>query len=1240
MVAIDWSQLWQLLGGTFQLKLEAFQQVNSLPNGLASALLIVLAAGLSLAFGQVIILFVNRVQPIRFLFSLLISAILYTFGFLFLVFSTWLICLVPWSVHISLDTLFKVFGLSYAPLLFSFLGALPYLGIPVLSILSVWHLLAMVVGFSAIAEISVGTAFGYVVVGWLMLQLLQHTVGQPIANLGRWVANTVAGVDLATRRQDLLELIRTGLNQPSSPFMTPSARVAPNAQRLIQTARQRVGQAVNILQAESTGRSTEAVSETITAAASVVQKVAPTKQQRLMLFLSLAGMGLFGYMVAILLEPVRNAVFGWHDRLPQPFQLIFDLVWIGIVALAFAGLLAPLETLGWWAGWYNDDVDTTINTGRLAEPIEDSRAVSRYIIYLDGIGQSSFEYLPDIEDFLDALTPALPDGMALIRGLMAYSVLNNPLDEDRPMMLLWQLADKLRFANPANLLGLLVNLRNVLIVSVSADRRYGPLFNQGIAQVMYNSLINNGYQPGSGVPITLIGYSGGGQMASAAAPFLKRATGAPIDVISLGGVISGNCNILKLEHLYHLVGEKDSVEKLGPLMFPGRWKILPLSYWNRAKRLGMISLISLGPVGHQVPGGMLDPQAYLPNGRSHLQHTIDIIVRILNGKLLEATQCIPRKPSNYGLYKQAAFNDPAYYPLNQTVDLQWYRPIAPWMGRLILPKKEERHRVQGVLFEVQHTAPGYEHLVGQIVNLCWVKNPLLQQLTQAVTRDLHFSADAEYTSEYGGLIHPDRLNHWRQVTPLESLAGSHPTDDIVAMLEGEVVVEESSVKENLTVASPAVTLRILSQPVQITGRYYALVQFLHPVSGTDQFRVVHFNPDSRQFDGAIEIVRMPQVIADQNGCFPSVTRDIERSPLNETGWYIYGAKDADGHFVVQSYAPRAVFRLQPDQVIFGHKPAYRYVRKQAWADMAAQKGKVSSVLLSVKEQSIQDAINEWQEGDRALVLHVYGGIGGQKKEPAAASPIFFGHFAYGLAKVIREPLTNELQFDIQYYQVYTHNTDGIVAGTLHWSRYMGDRQFGWAGVRPVCDILVKHDALTGDFASNGVKLSVLNFMLAHLQVMTARYRIGDGTGGTYVGPANNCSQDSNQALFASLRSLKRALQANSTSLQEWIIRHPEQAHKYQQLSQLGNALKRELQPFGSPRSDWEKNEFNLGSTLEDAPLRNLRMGLFSWRTLLPRLASDTIVRIFLDYDASVWVLRTTQIGGNDPDVEPIAPMTL
>jgi predicted Abi (CAAX) family protease len=77
---------------------------------------------------------------------------------------------------------------------------------------------------------------------------------------------------------------------------------------------------------------------------------------------------------------------------------------------------------------------------------------------------------------------------------------------------------------------------------------------------------------------------------------------------------------------------------------------------------------------------------------------------------------------------------------------------------------------------------------------------------------------------------------------------------------------------------------------------------------------------------------------------------------------------------------------------------------------------------------------QWQEGDYALLIHLFGGIGGENKELTPAGTVT-GHFAYGLARVVKEPIAQELQFNIQYQQIYAHNSGGIVSGTQDWSSY-------------------------------------------------------------------------------------------------------------------------------------------------------------------------------------------------------------
>lgn len=1212
-------RFWELIGYVFALNDEAFRVAVSLPSGTRLALLVVLVSGLSQEIGQSIVLFINRVRPARFAISLVINAILFAFGFLALVLSTWLITLLPWAERVAFSELVTVLGLAYAPLLFTFLGALPYLGLPILNVLAVWHLLAMVVGFSAIANLNVSHAFGYVVFGWIVLQVLQNTVGRPLAKLGKRIANLAAGTELVTNRRTISATFQDTLAQTPDRWQSELLQKVDALQQMPE-------------QRAIAHSSNDEVTVTVPTPdpAKSRQRGLGTALKTLLILLAIV---ILTVIVLAFLRPIRQWWFGWFSQLPSLVRLLLNLLWISAVGLIVAGLLAPLETLGWWAGWYEDEVNPFQNAGQLAEPIADQSGVRRFIVFLDGIGMSNFEYLPDSEEFLDTLAQSLPKDIALIRGILPYSVLNRPLSEDRPLAFLWKYADNLRFANPASLLGLLVNVRNLLIVGVSADKRYGPIYNQGIAQVVFNGLMKNGYPWASSTPVTFIGYSGGGQMSCACAPYLKRALGAPIDVISLGGVISANINLLKLEHLYHLVGEKDQVERLGPKVFPGRWRLFPLSYWNRAKRRGKVSIISMGPVGHNVPGGILDSKLILPDGRNSLEHTLDTIHRILRGEILPTFSDREVKASNYDHFKDNPLIHPETYPLHLRPNPACYVPIADWIGRLILPDKSARFG--GVYYEIHHAPPAYESLVGQQVKLTWASDRLTQKFVQAVTQDVHFSAEAEYSSRYGSNIHPVRLNHWLQVDPLESLAGSLPEDQMMVAVEQPEVITTAA----------GTTLRIRRQPMEVTGRYYGLVRFLAPLPDTDQFQVRHFNRENRAFDGPVEIISLPPVSKlEVYGSFPSTKQGLESSPYNESGWYIYGAQDATGTFVVQSLGPRALFRLQPERVVFGGaKAAYRYIRQAAWADVVAQKGKISSVLCSVQDngrpEAIAAAIDEWSVGDRALLLHTYGGIGGNHREPAAFSPIFFGHFAYGRADVIHDPIADERRFDIRYYQVYTHNTDGLIAGTLHWSRYMGDRQRGWLGTRPTCDILLGLDAFAQSYDFDGVAFSPLARMEAYLQAMTARYRIGDGTGGTFVGPANNCSQDSNQALFAGLQALNQGLREQQGELRGWASHHPDQVSPLQHVYYLGKDLKKTLQPFGGVRPDWERNEFNLGSSIEDEPLRNLMMGLGSWRTVLPRKANDAVVRIFLRYGASAWVLRTNQIGGDNPNIEPIAPIT-
>ena len=918
---------------------------------------------------------------------------------------------------------------------------------------------------------------------------------------------------------------------------------------------------------------------------------------------------------------------------------LFSLLFWGLILIIIMALVSPFEALGWWAGWNKRQLETdALDQSPSPEPDAQPDA-DYYAVYLTGIGGFSGSWLGDREAlFLDLLAERLPGQTVVVRDVFPFSVSNNPLNGERLLTRLWNWIHKRQMKNSSDIFTFLIVLRNLFQVAISSDPRYGPINNLGVAQEISRSLLQKGYQPGSGKTITLIGYSGGAQVSLGVTRYLHRTLEAPVQIFTFGGVMSDDPGLDDVEHLYQLIGGKDFFPKVGAIFFAGRWPLLSYSHWNKAKSQGRISAIDAGAnVVHTGTTDYFSQTATLPDGQSHMDHSLEVISGIMSDgqtttpERLRAIAGDVGPKNNYERYWHLPFIRPDYYPIKQKVAAERYRPIATWMGRLILPAPEERQMVKGTLFEVYHTDEAHRHLVGQVVNLCYSDKPEVQKRIWAVTKDIHFDRQAE-ESQRIGLIHPERLNHWRLVNPLESLAGGRPHDDVVVGLLDPVTVEENQTAD----ARP--TLTIEQEPMQISGRFYALVQFVGPVQAdSETFRIVHFNQESGQFDGVEEVICLPQVLPTLFGLPASTSQDIEKSPLNAKGWYIYGAQNHDGVFVVQSLAPRELLQVQPQEVITERKAAFTYLKKGVWGNAVAHKGNITSVLLSPGANNADAALSNWQEGDKVLLASVYGGITGRTPEPYAVfGRFYFGHFSYGTADIVREPLTGELRFEIVYHQVYTNNIDGLIAGKLHWSRYMGDRQWGFAGFRPLADIMVKLDAFDEPFSFTEQQRSALEIVTRTLETMTARYRTGDGTGGTYVTAANNCAQDSNQALYGAIKFLDDSIKQQA-HIKARLRRRPEEMERFERLVRLGKSLRRRLLPLGSARADWEYQIEQLGTSLEDGIAANLFKGAISWRTVLPALAAYNVSRVFLEHGADVWALRTNQIGGDNPDIEPLAP---
>jgi hypothetical protein len=283
------------------------------------------------------------------------------------------------------------------------------------------------------------------------------------------------------------------------------------------------------------------------------------------------------------------------------------LIGAGTVAALVAALLSPLGPLFWWAGWTHRLASATAAPPAAPRP---RAAPAHYVVYLSGIGVVDATDLGDLElGYLRHLAARLPSCL-IIHDIFTYAIDNIGLSAEPWLGGFWRWVRHSQAARQRlAALGNLINLRNLLQVLVSSDQRYGPLYSWGTAGVIARSLAAHGYASGSGAPVTLIGYSGGAQIALGAARYLGPALGGPLQLIAIGGVMSADPGLDVIEAVYQLCGTRDSMPRSSACCFPGRWPIARSSPWNRARAAGKITTVAVGPAHHRGGGGYFDPAA-------------------------------------------------------------------------------------------------------------------------------------------------------------------------------------------------------------------------------------------------------------------------------------------------------------------------------------------------------------------------------------------------------------------------------------------------------------------------------------------------------------------------------------------------------------------------------------------------------------------------------------------------------
>jgi len=192
----------ELVWGALRLDAAAFRSLLVAAPAAGVGLTVVYLAGLSLAVGQSVVLFAERVSPRRFAATLVVQAVLFLASFVAYALAVWWVARVGFDAARPLRDVVAVVGLAHAPQLLGFLILTPYLGGPLQSLLSAWTLLATVVAAAAVFDLGAAQALACSAGGWVVAQLLQRTLGVPLVRAGQRVRAWVAGIEMAsaTRR--------------------------------------------------------------------------------------------------------------------------------------------------------------------------------------------------------------------------------------------------------------------------------------------------------------------------------------------------------------------------------------------------------------------------------------------------------------------------------------------------------------------------------------------------------------------------------------------------------------------------------------------------------------------------------------------------------------------------------------------------------------------------------------------------------------------------------------------------------------------------------------------------------------------------------------------------------------------------------------------------------------------------------------------------------------------------------
>ncbi|MCU0534064.1 MAG: hypothetical protein MUD14_09225 [Hydrococcus sp. Prado102] len=310
-----------------------------------------------------------------------------------------------------------------------------------------------------------------------------------------------------------------------------------------------------------------------------------------------------------------------------------NLLIFAVFLLLLWGTLAPVGTLVWWLEKGGKELEEDI--GELVERNDrDPRSASAnknvrcYIVFLTGVGDMSADQLASGEEkFLDLLEQDHPNCVT-VREVFPYSAANQDIGGQPVFEFLWEISQEAQ--GWLEVTDYLLEIRNLWRMAISADNRYGEIYNRAIALTIFQQMEKQqpiSYSSDEPIELILMGTSGGVQIALGATPYLKQWLPVEITVVSFGGVFNGNEGFDAAQHVYHFRGDRDWIEPIGGIIFPSRWRWTVGSPYNRARRQDRYTSIDSGSHEHNGDEGYFG-QHKAENGKTYLELTVEQVNRL------------------------------------------------------------------------------------------------------------------------------------------------------------------------------------------------------------------------------------------------------------------------------------------------------------------------------------------------------------------------------------------------------------------------------------------------------------------------------------------------------------------------------------------------------------------------------------------------------------------------------------